>query len=394
MSVPAIRHDDLLLRLVRDVNEIRSILRRTVANLPLFDVANENTPATITANQNDYVPGNYDILRLSSSLDVSITGIANGKKGRFIKVFNVGSYAITFEHQSTSSATENRLKFSIGTGQVLLPGSSIVFYYDSTQLRWIEGNALEDTGVAKEATMPQITSNQNNYDPSDYGVIRLSSDADRTITGFQGGVKGRFLHLYNVGNFIITLANESLSSDAANRILSPSGIDIDINRGGGVVLYYDSTLLRWISSPYNQNANRLRKTALSRGSQVIATTTEEYLEFDTVISDDGDWFDALSPTKITVEIDGIYAPYAYVEFDDTGGDGSIWWIRTDFRVNGGGRENGTMYAHEKSAFSKFVTIGGTPIEMNAGDYIECVVEHNYGSDRTLAKANFTLLQLG
>jgi len=73
--MPAIRSDDTLLRLIRDLNEVRSILRQVVATLPLFDIDNENTPDQLTAAQyDDYVPGNYDVLRLSSSQNVRITG--------------------------------------------------------------------------------------------------------------------------------------------------------------------------------------------------------------------------------------------------------------------------------------------------------------------------------
>ena len=110
--MPAIRHDDLLLRLVKDVTDIKSALRRTVANLPLYDIANENTPAQLTASQNDYAPGNYDNLRLSSNKTISITGIRGGVKGRSIRIFNVGSHAILLTHEDSNSIAANRFKFN------------------------------------------------------------------------------------------------------------------------------------------------------------------------------------------------------------------------------------------------------------------------------------------
>lgn len=133
--MPVVRHDDVLLRVLRDVNDIRANLRRIVANLPLYDIANENTPAQITSNQNNYVPGNYDVLRLSSSKVVQITGIANGVKGRSLRIINSGNYVITFKDESASSLAKNRFSIPRYTVQ-LQPLDSVTFYYDSTAQRW------------------------------------------------------------------------------------------------------------------------------------------------------------------------------------------------------------------------------------------------------------------
>lgn len=134
----ATRHDSLLLRLLKDVNDIRSALRRVTVNLPLFDIANENTPAQLTSDQNNYVPGNYDILKLSSDqAGRTITGFRGGIKGRFLKLFNVGSYEIVLSHQSVSSDAENRIISPTQTDILINAGGEINLYYDSSQLRWI-----------------------------------------------------------------------------------------------------------------------------------------------------------------------------------------------------------------------------------------------------------------
>ena len=131
-----IRHDETLMRLIRDVNEIKSALRHTVVNLPLYDIANENTPASISTDQNDYVPGNYDVLRLNATADISITGFANGKKGRFLEIINVGTGRISFPDESTSSTAINRIATPYDQTVTLLPNARCRFYYDSTQERW------------------------------------------------------------------------------------------------------------------------------------------------------------------------------------------------------------------------------------------------------------------
>jgi len=243
--MPAIRHDDILLRLIKDVSYIRSILNKIVVNLPLFDIANENTPTQLTANQNDYVIGNYDVLRLTSDADRTITGLRRGVKGRSLQIFNVGNFVITLAHQSASSTAEYRFAFATGTNHIILPGSSIKVYYDSTQERWIEGTKLESSGIHAEYSPAQITANQNNYDVTDYDVLRLSTDAERTITGLAGGAKGRFVDIFNVGSYAIILSHQSGSSDAANRFDFSTGVNHVIAPDSSIRLYYDSTDSRW-----------------------------------------------------------------------------------------------------------------------------------------------------
>ena len=102
--------------------------------------------------------------------------------------------------------------------------------------------------ILNENTPAQITSTQNDYNPGDYDSLRLSADAARTITGISGGVTGRVLRLVIVGSFSITLAHESASSAAENRIRTPAGVDLVFSASAtsaGALLYYDSTTERW-----------------------------------------------------------------------------------------------------------------------------------------------------
>jgi hypothetical protein len=132
-----VRQDDLLLRLVKDVTDIRSALRRVVSNLPLYDIANEDSPVIITADQNDYVPGNFDVLRIITDAPHAITGFRGGVKGRFLRLFNVGNFEITIPHMSTLSLDGNRVFSSTGFDIVINAGGQLVLYYDSVQTRWI-----------------------------------------------------------------------------------------------------------------------------------------------------------------------------------------------------------------------------------------------------------------
>lgn len=99
------------------------------------------TPSSLSASQNDYAPGVCDILRLSSSNDIDITGIVapsvDGALRLIINVNSSGGKAITLKHESTSSTAANRLRNSTG-GDYVLPadGGSAVLTYSSAISRW------------------------------------------------------------------------------------------------------------------------------------------------------------------------------------------------------------------------------------------------------------------
>lgn len=112
-------------------------------------------------------------------------------------------------------------------------------------------DAAENTFVQqvrfKEVTPPQITSDQDDYDPGRGTFFRLSSDATRTITGLalSGGNEDRSIRVVNTGSFDIVLANESASSAAANRIITGTGGDFTLGPDGTSDIHYDSTTGRW-----------------------------------------------------------------------------------------------------------------------------------------------------
>lgn len=114
--------------------------------------------------------------------------------------------------------------------------------------QWVKG--------AGHLAAPQLTANQNNYNPTGQGavlVLRLTSDADRSVTGIVPTTstmtttpEGRFLFVYNVNSSAatITLVNSSASSTAANRFQVGADIVLTAN-GPGTLLQYDDTAHRW-----------------------------------------------------------------------------------------------------------------------------------------------------
>lgn len=120
--------------------------------------------------------------------------------------------------------------------------------YVDTAVAGVGGGSIATTlTVTGDITPSQITSNQNNYNPTGLSmaaVIRLDSDAARNITGLDGGTDGRILILINKGSFPITLKSESSSSTAGLRFGFPS--DVVLGAKICTALIYDSTASRWM----------------------------------------------------------------------------------------------------------------------------------------------------
>lgn len=99
-------------------------------------------------------------------------------------------------------------------------------------------------GLTGILTPPQITSQQNNYNPTGFSeatVLRLSSNARQFLTGIAGGTVGRVLMIQNVGTNTIALAPNNSNSTAANRLHPPrptNQTEWDLLPGESVWLHY------------------------------------------------------------------------------------------------------------------------------------------------------------
>jgi hypothetical protein len=94
-----------------------------------------SSPAQITGNQNNYVVGQMVTdLRLSTDASRNITGITNGRKGRVMRVFNVGSFDLVLINASGSSSAGNQ--FALGADLTIGAGEGAVLWYDSVTSTW------------------------------------------------------------------------------------------------------------------------------------------------------------------------------------------------------------------------------------------------------------------
>lgn len=108
----------------------------------IVSLARTNTvesPAEITANQNNYEPGaGKDIFRLTADAARNITGIVARNDGDAILLINVDSTdAITLKHASSDSTDVNRILVPWEGDYVLsAKGGAALLVYDGTTDRW------------------------------------------------------------------------------------------------------------------------------------------------------------------------------------------------------------------------------------------------------------------
>ncbi len=101
----------------------------------------------------------------------------------------------------------------------------------------------------------QILANQDDYqlapNNAQRGVVILDSDAAYNITGIDSSFgfsqDGERITLINRGSFNLTLTDEDAASAAANRFISPSGVDYILGPNESCEIYYlDDGTDRWL----------------------------------------------------------------------------------------------------------------------------------------------------
>lgn len=130
------------------------------------------------------------------------------------------------------------------------------WYYNNGSV-WAEKFRVDNAGrvhllkslvMSSELVAPQITANQNDYNPtglSDAAVLVVTSDAARDITGFGSEASGRTLYVYNNGAFNVTLKH-SISSTATKQIVGRVAADTILTPKTGALLYYSPSITKWL----------------------------------------------------------------------------------------------------------------------------------------------------
>lgn len=125
------------------------------------------TPAALSANQNNWNPAELsgnNILRVSSTTEVDITGIVQGTPtSRVIQIQNVGGDPIRFVDKSASSAAANR--FLLGNDIYLYENNIIVLWYDTLSVGWRKaahtGESLYSPAILLDSTDSPYTAKEH-----------------------------------------------------------------------------------------------------------------------------------------------------------------------------------------------------------------------------------------
>jgi hypothetical protein len=165
------------------------------------------------------------------------------------------THAASWDHGSelTGLSDDDHTQYALlagrAGGQVMTGGTASAedFVLQSTS-HATKGSVQFKDPVALQAVLPaQITSDQNDYAPGAKSLAWLSTDATRSITGFDASnpASGKVLIVVNVGSFDFILEHEHAGSSAANRITCESGADITIGPNEVALLLYDLGSTRW-----------------------------------------------------------------------------------------------------------------------------------------------------
>lgn len=97
---------------------------------------NPVAPAALVGNTNNWNPGAGDIINVSSTGAVDLTGIIAGRAGQALTLYNSGSNTITLRHESGSSSAANRFNIWPPQDTALSAGVAATLEYDAGLARW------------------------------------------------------------------------------------------------------------------------------------------------------------------------------------------------------------------------------------------------------------------
>lgn len=93
----------------------------------------------------------------------------------------------------------------------------------------------------------QLVANTDDWAPTGIataGVVRLSTDASRNLTGIVAPSDAKSLLLVNIGSHDLVIKHD-VTSTAANRFYCPNNTDVTLRQNGWVECWYDTTSARW-----------------------------------------------------------------------------------------------------------------------------------------------------
>ncbi len=212
-------------------------------------------------------------IQIESQNSVAITGTFIGTSSSFSMVnlqgtkgekgdTGAGSNIIVKRNGATIGTVTEVINFitsltitDLGSNEIEVNlGDMLKSVYDTTGVNadaFDYANAIGLTQVTGSVITENITSNQNNYNPTNFStsnVLRLNPTGQRDITGFESPPIGvdRIITVVNINsNNQIKFKNNSSSSTTSNRILMRDNGDKDLKKQDSCRFWYDHLSSRW-----------------------------------------------------------------------------------------------------------------------------------------------------
>lgn len=159
-----------------------------------------------------------------------------------------------------------------------------------------ETNISESLKLFGDISPATLTANVDNYAPSGFSsstVLKLSSDATRTVTGLAGGSGGLIKSILNSGSNNIVLSSNNSASLASNRF--DLGSDIILGPSQAVLVRYDSIASKWMPLAGSGAGGSTSSGALY--NTFTATAGQTVFSLSTSISTD---------SEVLVFLNGLY----------------------------------------------------------------------------------------
>lgn len=94
------------------------------------------SPAALSGNQGNWSPGAGDVIRMSATTGVSISGIVLNVEYTRVLI-NIGStHNITLKHEASAASSGNRIITSTGGDHIVPPTGAATILYDTVSSRW------------------------------------------------------------------------------------------------------------------------------------------------------------------------------------------------------------------------------------------------------------------
>lgn len=264
------------------------------------------SPSSLSGDQNNYAPtgiGTASTLRLTSSLAVTITGLAGAAgptaptSGRKIKIINIGSFSITFAANSSSSTAANR--FGIPASFVLYAGQSCEWLYDATSSLWRligsyqfvntspQGNCQLRLGSSTTVTLFPYQGNFVSFPSGAIATIPSSGITSTYNNASLNGTSGQTLsnttlyyaYLWDSGSgvYVIDWSTTGHATDTTTGIEIKSGDPTRVLVGMAYLVganFLDSDSNRLVGSWFNRR-HRLLKNSFTTTRSTSSTTPVE-----------------------------------------------------------------------------------------------------------------------